>query len=139
MRSFREIVFRAALDGREASLVRAMGIEVVRYLARAGLRSASRRWRIRRDHGPLERLLGGQSLPGPDGRAGADRAAPAISPRPRPPASRRCAPGCWRSTASRRGALHGRDAGAGAWEYGIGNRKLCWLHVIGDGSRPPSP
>jgi tRNA (cytidine32/uridine32-2'-O)-methyltransferase len=37
MRSFREILHRAALDGREASLVRAMGIEVVRYLARAGL------------------------------------------------------------------------------------------------------
>ena len=34
MRSFREIVFRAALDGREASLLRAMGIEVVRYLER---------------------------------------------------------------------------------------------------------
>ena len=37
MRSFREIVHRAELDGREASLVRAMGIEVVRYLTRAGL------------------------------------------------------------------------------------------------------
>ena len=37
MRSFREIVHRAGLDGREASLVRAMGIEVVRYLARAGV------------------------------------------------------------------------------------------------------
>jgi len=34
MRSFREIAFRAALDGREASLLRAMGIEVVRYLNR---------------------------------------------------------------------------------------------------------
>jgi TrmH family RNA methyltransferase len=34
MRSFRVIVFRADLDGREASLVRAMGIEVVRYLER---------------------------------------------------------------------------------------------------------
>ena len=34
MRSFREIVFRAGLDGREASLFRAMGIEVVRYLDR---------------------------------------------------------------------------------------------------------
>ena len=34
MRSFREIVFRAELDGREASLLRAMGIEVVRYLER---------------------------------------------------------------------------------------------------------
>jgi len=36
MRSFREIVFRADLDGREASLVRAMGIEVTRYLQRVG-------------------------------------------------------------------------------------------------------
>jgi TrmH family RNA methyltransferase len=34
MRAFREIVFRAAPDGREASLLRAMGIEVVRYLER---------------------------------------------------------------------------------------------------------
>jgi TrmH family RNA methyltransferase len=34
MRSFREIVHRAELDGREASLVRAMGIEVVRFLER---------------------------------------------------------------------------------------------------------
>ena len=34
MRSFREMVFRAGLDGREASLLRAMGIEVVRYLDR---------------------------------------------------------------------------------------------------------
>jgi tRNA (cytidine32/uridine32-2'-O)-methyltransferase len=37
MRSFREIVHRAALDGREASLMRAMGIEVIRYLERAGV------------------------------------------------------------------------------------------------------
>jgi tRNA (cytidine32/uridine32-2'-O)-methyltransferase len=37
MRSFREIVHRAGLDGREASLMRAMGIEVVRYLERAGI------------------------------------------------------------------------------------------------------
>jgi TrmH family RNA methyltransferase len=36
MRSFREIVFRAELDGREASLVRAMGIEIARYLERVG-------------------------------------------------------------------------------------------------------
>ena len=35
--SFREIVHRAALDGREASLLRAMGIEVIRYLERAGV------------------------------------------------------------------------------------------------------
>jgi TrmH family RNA methyltransferase len=34
MRSFRELVFRAAPDAREASLLRAMGIEVGRYLAR---------------------------------------------------------------------------------------------------------
>jgi tRNA C32,U32 (ribose-2'-O)-methylase TrmJ len=37
MRSFREIIHRAAPDGREATLLRAMGIEVVRYLERAGL------------------------------------------------------------------------------------------------------
>ncbi len=37
MRSWREILFRAELDGREASLVRAMGIEVVRFLERNGL------------------------------------------------------------------------------------------------------
>ncbi|MEP6571989.1 MAG: RNA methyltransferase [Gemmatimonadota bacterium] len=37
MRSFREIVFRARLDGREATLVRAMGIEVVRFLTRKGV------------------------------------------------------------------------------------------------------
>jgi tRNA/rRNA methyltransferase len=36
MRSFRELVFRADLDGREASLVRAMSIEVIRYLQRVG-------------------------------------------------------------------------------------------------------
>jgi TrmH family RNA methyltransferase len=37
MRSFREMVHRAGLDGREATLLRAMGIEVVRFLARAGV------------------------------------------------------------------------------------------------------
>jgi len=40
MRSFREIVFRARLDGREASLVRAMGIEVVRFLGRLNQRKS---------------------------------------------------------------------------------------------------
>jgi TrmH family RNA methyltransferase len=40
MRSFREIVFRAAPDGREASLLRAMGIEVVRFLDRTQARSS---------------------------------------------------------------------------------------------------
>jgi TrmH family RNA methyltransferase len=37
MRSLREVLFRAGLDGREASLFRAMGIEVVRFLERNGL------------------------------------------------------------------------------------------------------
>jgi TrmH family RNA methyltransferase len=37
MRSFREIIHRAAPDGREATLLRAMGIEVVRFLDRAGV------------------------------------------------------------------------------------------------------
>ena len=41
MRSFREIVYRAELDGREATLLRAMGIEVVRYLSRMGVAAAA--------------------------------------------------------------------------------------------------
>lgn len=36
MRSFRELVYRAAPDAREAALLRAMGIEVVRFLEREG-------------------------------------------------------------------------------------------------------
>jgi TrmH family RNA methyltransferase len=40
MRSFREVVFRAAPDGREASLLRAMGIEVVRFLDRTQAKSS---------------------------------------------------------------------------------------------------
>lgn len=36
MRGFREILFRADLDDREAKLLRAMGIEVLRYLGRMG-------------------------------------------------------------------------------------------------------
>lgn len=34
MRSLREVMFRAALDGREATLMRAVALEVVRYLER---------------------------------------------------------------------------------------------------------
>jgi tRNA C32,U32 (ribose-2'-O)-methylase TrmJ len=41
MRSWREIIFRADLDAREASLVRAMGIEVSRFLERKGIVPAS--------------------------------------------------------------------------------------------------
>ncbi|HYC31275.1 MAG TPA: hypothetical protein VEB59_03250, partial [Gemmatimonadales bacterium] len=41
MRSLREIVYRAGLDGREATLMRAMGIEVVRYLERTGVPPAA--------------------------------------------------------------------------------------------------
>ncbi len=37
LRSVREVLFRARLDGREASLFRAMGIEVVRFLERSGI------------------------------------------------------------------------------------------------------
>lgn len=37
MRSLREILYRARMDGREAALIRAMGIEVRRYLERKGL------------------------------------------------------------------------------------------------------
>jgi len=41
MRSFREIVFRAGLDGREAALLRAMGIETRRFLERKGVAPAA--------------------------------------------------------------------------------------------------
>lgn len=37
LRSFREILYRARMDGREAALVRAMGIEVRRFLERKGI------------------------------------------------------------------------------------------------------
>jgi TrmH family RNA methyltransferase len=37
MRSLREIYFRSDLDGREASLLRAIGIEIVRFLERKGV------------------------------------------------------------------------------------------------------
>lgn len=40
MRSFREVVHRAGPDGREVALLRAMGIEVVRYLERVGAPAA---------------------------------------------------------------------------------------------------
>jgi TrmH family RNA methyltransferase len=40
MRSFREMIYRAELDGREASLIRAMGIEVVRYLQRKSFKDS---------------------------------------------------------------------------------------------------
>jgi TrmH family RNA methyltransferase len=43
MRALREIVYRGELDGREASLLRAMGIEVVRYLERQGIAVPARR------------------------------------------------------------------------------------------------
>ena len=84
MRSFREIVFRADLDGREASLVRAMGIEVVRYLQRVGAPLAATRrppgtrprtFRRERDADTLERLLGGQPLRRRGQRAGRGGAA----------------------------------------------------------------
>lgn len=41
LRSFREIIYRAGLDGREAALVRAMGIEMRRYLERQGVAPAA--------------------------------------------------------------------------------------------------
>jgi len=41
MRSVREIFFRAALDGRESTLIRAIALEMVRYLERMGVRVAS--------------------------------------------------------------------------------------------------
>jgi TrmH family RNA methyltransferase len=37
MRSFREVMFRARMDGREAALIRAMGIEIRRFTERKGM------------------------------------------------------------------------------------------------------
>jgi TrmH family RNA methyltransferase len=37
MRSFREVMYRARMDGREAALIRAMGIEVRRFMERKGI------------------------------------------------------------------------------------------------------
>ena len=39
MRTVREVVHRAPVDEREAKLLRAMCLEVIRYLERVGLRS----------------------------------------------------------------------------------------------------
>ena len=142
MRSFREFVFRADLDGREASLVRAMGIEVARYLQRVGApRQASAGAGTFRGHcdgmtRPLERLLGGQPLQRRS--RGAGPAAPLKELPAAAAAVPSAADGPDRARRRRRGgALHG--AWRWAWEYGVGNRKLCWVHVIGEARRPPSP
>jgi tRNA/rRNA methyltransferase len=37
LRSFREVMYRARMDGREAALIRAMGIEIRRFLERKGI------------------------------------------------------------------------------------------------------
>jgi hypothetical protein len=37
MRAFREVIYRARPEVREAALIRAMGIEVTRYLERKGM------------------------------------------------------------------------------------------------------
>ena len=37
MRGFREIIFRANPDGREATLLRAMGLEIGHFLRRRGV------------------------------------------------------------------------------------------------------
>jgi TrmH family RNA methyltransferase len=42
MRSLREMVYRADLDGREATLLRAMALEVVRFLEREGISTLDR-------------------------------------------------------------------------------------------------
>lgn len=49
LRSLREAMFRANLDAREAALIRAMGIEVARYLERRGISASSK---TEGDNGP---------------------------------------------------------------------------------------
>ena len=122
MRSFREVIYRAGLDGREAALVRAMGIEVRRFLERKGIpsRGTDANPRLRasqtsspgspfhinfRAHFPPDRgclgtfpgLLVGQHVrrfraPPPSGGAAAGSAA-----RPRRPGSAWCGRGSWPS------------------------------------------
>ena len=101
--------------------------------ARRSPRRGTARGRPVDERQPIERLLVGEPLSGPRvGTAGSRRSARGPR-RPRPPRdSGRCAPGCAKS----RGVVETvRFMGATwrwAWEYGIGNRKLCWLHFIGN-------
>ena len=128
MRSFREIIHRAELDGREASLVRAMGIEVVRV---------PRAPRAAMSQGTLERLLGRQ--PVRRCRRGAEPPAPLKDCRRRSPsASGRFAPACSRSTMSPKHVRYMGESWRWAWEYGVGNRKLCWVHFVATSSPPRS-
>jgi TrmH family RNA methyltransferase len=55
MRSLREVLYRAELDGREASLLRAMGIEVVRFLERQGVPLPAQATRVGRGQGAGDR------------------------------------------------------------------------------------
>ena len=134
MRSFREIVFRA--DAR-----RPRGLAGARHGHRGG---------------PLSWSAPALPVAGPSGRrAGltwrrssaywaanryadeAEEPAPAAPLNDLPAAGRGalprcCGRACWRSTASPRRCASWAQSWRWAWEYGVGNRKLCWVHVIGD-------
>ena len=68
MRSFREIVFRADLDSREAKLLRAMALETVHYLSRHGVLSELPP-ELRLPAGMREDPPGDFELDGPDDQA----------------------------------------------------------------------
>ena len=119
MRSFREIVFRAGLDGREASLLRAMGIEVIRYLER----SSTRRILMGRSSAYWTSNLYVNEAEEPVPTAPLERLAAPL----RRAAFAPCARACWASRASSEQVRFMGPTWQWAWEYGIGNRKLCWL------------
>ncbi len=122
MRSFREIIHRAELDGREASL-----------RARHGDRSRA----LPRADPP--RMSQGRSNAYWAGNRYGDAAE---EPMPTAPLKDLPPPVAERFRALRTGLLALDDVAENvrfmgtswrwAWEYGVGNRKLCWVHFIGD-------
>ena len=73
LRGLREILFRASLDERELKLLRAMGLETVRYLERAGLSPS-------RPPGEDASHLGRPSVGEPSVQAGVDLQEPSETP-----------------------------------------------------------
>ena len=125
MRSFREIVFRAGLDGREASLLRAMGIEVVPLHPRG--RAAATNPRRRPSRGlrwTIRRVLGRESISNPRGATEAPRRRIATCRLRWGIAFASRAPASWPFvvSASRCGSWASL---AWTWEYGIGSRSCA--------------
>ena len=110
-----------------------MGIEVVRFLARAGLP-------VTHPSGRRAGLTWPRSGAYWAGNRYADSG---LRSRIRPPRCTTCRPRCRAlPLCSARGLRRLPDVGEAvrfmgqswrwAWEYGVGNRKLCWVHIVGD-------